>query len=175
MFGSSILVNPVVEPKALFRMVYLPEGSNWYNFWTGKKYSGGQTLSVPTPIDEIPLYIKAGSIIPMGPFIQYATESADSLEIRIYPGVNGRFTLYEDEGDNYNYEKGAYSTIDFYWDDKNKQLSIEDRKGQFSNMLQSRTFNIILVEEDRGIGINYDQSPQKTIYYEGEQIRVLLD
>ena len=105
MFGSAILVNPVTNPEATFRQVYLPTGSNWYNFWTGKKYSGGQTLSVPTPIDEIPVFIKAGTILLLGPIIQFATESIDPIEVRIYPGDDGRFSLYEDENDNYNYEE----------------------------------------------------------------------
>ena len=106
MFGPAIMVNPITAPKATFRKVYLPMDSNWYNFWTGKKYSGGQTLQVPSPIDEIPLFVKAGSILPMGPFIQYAAESVDPLELRVYPGADGSFTLYEDENDTYNYEDG---------------------------------------------------------------------
>jgi alpha-D-xyloside xylohydrolase len=173
MFGTSILVNPVTKPKATFREVYLPLGSNWYNFWTGKKYSGGQTLPVPAPIDEIPLFIKAGSIIPMGPFIQYATESVDPIEIRIYPGADGNFTLYEDENDNYNYEKGVYSTIDFKWDDKSRQLIIEDRKGEFPKMLKSRKFYIILVTEGKGVGVDLVQNPDKIIQYDGKKIVVL--
>jgi alpha-D-xyloside xylohydrolase len=173
MFGTSILVNPVTKPKATFREVYLPLGSNWYNFWTGKKYSGGQTLPVPAPIDEIPLFIKAGSIIPMGPFIQYATESVDPIEIRIYPGADGNFTLYEDENDNYNYEKGVYSTIDFKWDDKSRQLIIEDRKGEFPKMLKSRKFYIILITEGKGVGVDLVQNPDKIIQYDGKKIVVL--
>jgi alpha-D-xyloside xylohydrolase len=147
MFGPAFLVNPVTQPKALYRQVYLPMGVNWYNFWTGKKYTGGQTIPVPSPINEIPLFIKAGSIIPMGPFIQYATESADPIEIRIYPGADGEFVLYEDENDNYNYENGAYSTIKFKWDDKAHQLSIHEREGSFNGMLESRTFNVVLIDK----------------------------
>lgn len=167
MFGQAILVNPVTEPKATYRPVYLPMGSNWYSFWTGKKYSGGQTLPVPTAIDEIPLFIEAGSILLMGPFIQYATESADPLEVRIYPGVDGHFVLYEDENDNYNYEKGKYTTIEFKWDDKNHQLIIEDRKGGFPDMLKSRKLHIVLVNKDKGIGVDVTQNPDKIVQYTG--------
>ena len=174
MFGSAILVNPITGPKATFRQVYLPLGTNWYNFWTGKKYSGGQTLPIPSPIDEIPLFIKEGSIIPMGPFIQYATESADPIELRIYPGADGKFTFYEDENDNYNYERGIYSTIDFKWDDINHQLIIEDRKGEFPNMLASRRFQITIVSEGNGNGVDLAQNPAKIIQYDGKKNIITL-
>jgi alpha-D-xyloside xylohydrolase len=174
MFGTSILVNPITKPKATFREVYLPLGSNWYNFWTGKKYSGGQTLPVPAPIDEIPLFIKEGSIIPMGPFIQYTTESVNPIEIRIYPGTDGHFTLYEDENDNYNYEKGIYSTIGFKWNNKSHQLIIEDRKGEFPDMLKSRKFHIVLVTEGKGIGVNLVHNPDKVIQYDGKKKIIVL-
>lgn len=170
MFGQSILVNPVTKPKEKFRKVYLPLGSGWYNFWTGKKYSGGQTLTVPTPIDEIPIFIKEGSIIPMGPFVQYASESNNPIELRIYPGADGNFTLYEDENDNYNYENGFYSLIEFNWNDKNKTLTIEDRKGDFSNMVKERNFLIILVSESNGTGVDINQNPARIIKYDGEKI-----
>ena len=111
---------------------YLPAGNDWFDFWTGEKFSGGNKVSKQTPLDIIPLYVKAGSIIPVGPNVQYAEEKKwDDLEIRIYPGANGKFVLYEDENDNYNYEKGVYSTISFNWDDKKKTLTISDRNGSF--------------------------------------------
>ena len=126
--------------------VYLPKGTVWFDFWTNEKVDGGQEITKTTTIDEIPLYIKSGSIIPFGPQVQYATEKKwDKLEIRVYPGANGEFTLYEDENDNYNYEKGAYSTITFIWNDAKKALTINDRKGSFSGMLASRKFNIVIV------------------------------
>ena len=174
MFGSAILVNPVTKPKTTFREVYLPSGSNWYHFWTGKKYSGGQTIPVPTPIDEIPLFIKEGSIIPMGPLIQYTTESVDPLEIRIYPGADGNFILYEDENDNYNYEKGIYSIIDFRWDDSSRQLIIEDRKGEFPKMLKSRKFHIVIVSKGKGVGVDLVQNPDEIIQYDGKKKIVML-
>ena len=168
MFGPAFLVNPITKPKATYRNVYLPTGSKWYNFWTGKSYSGGQTLSVLSPIEEIPVFIKGGSILPMGPFIQYASESVDPMEIRIYPGADGSFSLYEDENDTYNYEKGAYSTIYFKWDNKNDQLTIEGRKGSFPGMLESRKFHIVIVSEDNGFGIDFTRRSEKIVGYYGE-------
>lgn len=175
MFGPAVLVNPVTEPKATFRRVYLPAGSSWYNFWTGKKYSGGQTLQVPSPIDEIPLFVRAGSILPMGPFIQFAAESVDPMEIRIYPGADGSLTLYEDENDNYNYEKGLYSTIDFKWDNEGRRVIIGERKGGFPGMLKSRKFHIVVVGGDKGLGVDSADSPDKNVEYTGEKTIVTLD
>jgi len=174
MFGQAIMVCPVTEPKASYRYVYLPVGEKWYNFWTGKRYSGGQTLQVPTPIDEIPIFVKAGSIVPMGPFIQYATESSDPLEIRIYPGYDGNFKLYEDECDNYNYEKGVYCIIEFKWDDENRQLTIEPIKGYFPGMLKKRTFYIVLVDRGRGVGVEITTEPDRVVVYEGKRIVIKM-
>lgn len=143
----------------------MPEGTAWYDFWTNEKLNGGQEIAKKTTIDEIPLYIKAGSIIPFGPQVQYATEKKwDNLEIRVYPGANGEFTLYEDENDNYNYEKGVYSTISFKWDDKNKNLTIGARKGSFPGILAERKFNIVLIAS----GENDVQKHEKAIVYTGK-------
>lgn len=148
--------------------VYLPAGTIWYDFWTNEKIYGGQEIVKETTLDIIPLYIKAGSIIPFGPQVQYATEKKwDNLEIRVYPGANGEFTLYEDENDNYNYEKGAYSTIKFIWNDAKKVLSVEDRKGTFTGMLTDRKFNIV-VGNDSGNTVN------KSILYNGKKVSVKL-
>ena len=131
-------------------------------------------MHIPTPIDEIPLFVKAGSIVPLGPFIQYATESIDPLELRIYPGADGHFILYEDENDNYNHEKGKYSTIEFKWNDKNHQLIIENRKGKFPNMLQRRKFHVILVNGNQGTGVDVTQNPDKMVQYEGKKIIITM-
>ncbi len=171
MFGPSMLVNPVTQPGVTYRPVYLPLDADWYNFWTGKKYSGGQTFPVPVPLHEMPLFVRAGSIVPMGPFIQYAAESADPIELRIYPGANGDFTLYEDENDNYNYENGVYSTIRMKWEDQASKLTIGERKGGFPGMLKNRTFHIVLVGERRGTGVGVTPNADRTVSYSGgEQI-----
>ena len=168
MFGKAFLVAPVTEPNVNEWNVYLPESTSWYDFWTGKQVNGGQTIKTEAPIDKIPLYIKAGSIIPMGQVVQYATEKNDPIEIRIYPGVDGEFTLYEDENDNYNYEKGKYSTITFKWDDTKKTLLISDRKGSFPGMIDKRTFNFVLVNKQQGVGIEMSSIKNKALEYFGK-------
>ena len=151
--------------------VYLPEGTVWYDFWTNEKFDGGQELTIETKIDEIPLYIKAGSIVPFGPKVQYATEKEwDDLEIRIFPGANGEFVLYEDENDNYNYEEGKYTTIKFTWDDSGKVLTINTRNGDFTGMLANRQFNVVLIDESKGIDIV--EKVDRTVSYSGKKVKV---
>ena len=124
---------------------YLPKGTTWYDFWTNQKYQGGKTVTLETQIDRVPMFVRAGSILPLGPEMQYVGEKAwDHLEIRVYPGANGNFVLYEDEGDSYNYEKGVFSTITFSWNDKARKLTIGARKGEFPGMLKSRQFTVVL-------------------------------
>lgn len=148
--------------------VYLPENSVWYDFWTNEKMVGGKEVSIKTSIDMIPMYLKAGSILPLGPQVQFATEKKwDNLEIRVYPGANGSFTLYEDENDNYNYEKGAYSNITFQWNDAKQELTILDRKGSFTGMLASRTFQVTKVVAGKATG-----NPVKKVAYNGKKVSV---
>jgi alpha-D-xyloside xylohydrolase len=153
--------------------VYLPAGTTWVDFWTGKTYEGGTNQVFNAPKDIMPLLVKAGSIIPMGPFIQYATEKpADPIELRVYAGADGSFNLYEDENNNYNYEKGIYATINFKWNDAKKALTIEKRKGRFPGMLEKRTINIVLVKEGVGIGVDLEKDITKKINYNGEELTV---
>jgi alpha-D-xyloside xylohydrolase len=157
------------------RVVYLPANTIWYDFWTGVQFEGGRNILCDAPINKIPLLIKAGSIIPLGPFIQFSIEKpADPIELRIYPGANGNFNLYEDENDNYNYEKGIYATIEFKWDNAAHQLTIGKRKGEFPGMLKERTFKIILVEKDHGTGIEITRQFDKEIKYMGDEIFIKL-
>jgi len=157
------------------RSVYLPEGAAWIDFWTGTSHPGGQTIVTEAPIEICPIFVKAGSIIPTGPFVQYATEKpADPIELRIYPGADGQFTLYEDENDNYNYEQGVYATIDFDWDDSRKKLTLHDRKGEFPGMLKNRTFHIVLVGEGHGVGEGIEADPDKVVRYNGKKVVVRL-
>ena len=184
MFGPAFLVSPVTEPAGdnreipsggNTRKVYLPQSSKWFDFWTGKKYDGGQTINSPAPIETIPLYIKSGSILPMGPFLQYATEkNSDPLEVRIFTGADGKFTLYEDENDTYNYEKGNYATIDFIWNNSSGILTINARKGSFPGMLKERLFNIVIVKENHGTGVDIFPQPDKTIKYDGSEIKLKI-
>jgi alpha-D-xyloside xylohydrolase len=188
MFGNSILVAPVVSPLYTTktdgkvytdfgtikgRKLYLPKGTDWIDFWTGQKLQGGQEFTRETPINIIPVYLRVGSILPLGPKVQYATEKKwDNLEIRIYPGANGEFTLYEDENDNYNYENGAYSTISMKWDELSHILTIGERIGTFQGMLQNRIFKIVIVSESKGIGCKEESSPSKIVKYSGKSCAV---
>ena len=173
MFGPAFLVNPMTEAGATTRRLYLPQ-SRWYDFWTGSAIAGGRTLEADAPLERLPLYIRAGSILPMGPDEEWSTEKpANPIELRIYRGADVDFTLYEDENDNYNYEKGAYTTIPFHWDDTKRTLTIGDRRGQFPGMLDSRTFRIVLVAENHGAGINPENQPDKSIQYSGKQVSVV--
>jgi alpha-D-xyloside xylohydrolase len=152
--------------------VYLPKTTAWYNFWTGARYNGGQTVKVDAPLDIIPVFVKAGAIVPMGKFIQFINEKqADTLEIRIYTGADGKFDLYEDEGTNYNYENGAYSIISFEWNEKDQILTIEKRQGDFEGILEERFFNIVWVNESNGTGIEKGCA-DITVKYSGGKIEI---
>lgn len=150
MFGNAFLVAPVVQPGASLREVYLPASEGWYHFISAKYHKGGQSIVVPAPLDQIPVFVKAGSIVPIGPVVQHtAQDSNQELEIRIYEGADGTFTLYEDEGDNYNYENGLFSTIQFKWNDMQKSLTIGTREGTFPGMLTERNFKLIRIQKDQ--------------------------
>jgi len=152
---------------------YLPAGAGWYDFWTGEKLQGGQTVRKTTPIDIIPIFAKAGSILPIGPKVQFATQKRwDELEIRVYAGADGKATLYEDENDNYSYEQGANSTIEFKWDDAKKVLTIGDRTGSFPGMREVRKFNIVWVSKDKGVGVAPVEAYDSIITYSGRAVEV---
>jgi len=174
-FGPALLINPVTSEGMTQRQLYLPAGVEWVDFWTGKRMSGGQTITADAPLDRIPIHGRAGSIVPIGPRAESATAKADPIEIRIYPGANGDFNLYEDGGDNYDYEHGAYSVIPFHWDEKSRRLTIGDRHGSFPGMLEHRTFHAVIVREGHGAGITSSSPPDVTIEYHGKAtpVRVL--
>ena len=147
---------------------YLPKGAEWYDFWTGKRLKGGQTVTVTTQLDRVPMFVRAGSIIPLAPEMEYVGQKAwDNLEIRVYPGADATFTLYEDEGDNYNYERGQYSEITFTWNDRTRQLSIAPRKGNYPGMLQNRRFTIVLPGQEATAG--------KVVEYNGQELRLKIE
>ena len=173
-FGPAVLVNPVTTEGASQRTLYLPSGSDWFDFWTGKRLPGGQTITAEAPIDRIPLLVKSGSILPMGPLAESASTKADPIDLRVYPGADGDFTLYEDEGDNYDYEYGAYSLIPLHWDDKREELTIGTRVGVFPGMLGHRIFRVMRVNDGHGVGMDLASKADATIQYDGKAILIQL-
>ena len=172
MFGPAFLVNPVTAAGVVSRRVYLPL-SAWYDFWTGKRLEGGQAIDAAAPVDMLPLYVRAGSIVPMGPVMEYATEkAADTIELRVYPGADGHFVLYEDGNDGYQYEKGQFATTRFEWVDARRELVIQATKGGFPGMLKRRVFRVVLVREGHGVGEEAGSEVDKTVEFSGREIRV---
>jgi alpha-D-xyloside xylohydrolase len=174
LFGPGLMVCPVTRAGATNRTVYLPAGAQWIDFWTGETFAGGQKIETSAPIQTVPLFVRAGSIIPYGPDVQYASAKPDPIELRIYPGADGRFVLYEDEGDNYNYERGEYATIPFLWDESAHTLDIGKRQGHFLGMLRQRTFRIVLVSPGHGSGIPLVETADTLVGYNGKEIKVVL-
>jgi len=175
MFGKAFLVAPITEPDITEWDVYLPKTTSWYDFWSGQKYDGGQTIKTQAPLNKISLFVRAGSIVPMGKMIQYTGQlQADTVEIRIYRGADGRFELYEDENDNYNYEKGICSTTDFRWNNTKGILIIGKRNGEFPGMLKTRIFSIVVVSPADGVGIDMTKKSLREVRYNGKEIRVVL-
>ncbi|MBP7792582.1 MAG: DUF5110 domain-containing protein [Candidatus Goldbacteria bacterium] len=162
-----------LRDKKKFMSIYLPPAKKWYDFWTGATLAGGRVLNVKPFYDVIPLFVKSGSIIPIGPEIQWATEKpADPIEIRVYTGEDASFDLYEDENDGYNYEKGIYSIIPFRWDEKKKILLIGRRQGKFPGMLNERKFNVVFVRPGAGAGDVLTKRPDRIVKYDGREIIV---
>ncbi|AIE84565.1 TIM-barrel domain-containing protein [Fimbriimonas ginsengisoli] len=173
MFGPSLMACPVTKPNAVSRAVYLPKGTSWIDFWTGARYAGGKTVECDAK-EKLPVLVRAGSILPYGPSVQNAQQSQDPTELRVYPGANGAFTIYDDAGDGYGYEKGAYATIDLRWDDRTHTLTIGKRNGSYPGMPPSRTFRIVLVQPGAGVGIPSTAQVRRTARYIGDRIVVRL-
>lgn len=186
MFGSAFLVNPVTTPMYFAasstaldgvpktRSVYLPAGADWYDFWTGQRYAGGQTICADAGLDTMPLYVRSGSIVPIGPNITYADEQPNAaLELHIYPGHDGNFTLYDDEGDNYNYERGHFATIHISWDETKRRLTLHERQGSYAEMPSSREFRIVMGDAPYN---HYSVlvSVAQTVQYDGREISIDL-
>ncbi|HVW21201.1 MAG TPA: TIM-barrel domain-containing protein [Opitutaceae bacterium] len=175
LFGPALMACPVTAPGASSRPVDLPRGADWTDFWTGRSFSGGSVITGDAPISRMPIFVRAGSILPYGPAIQYAGEKPGApVEIRVYPGADGDFSLYEDEGDNYDYERGESSTIAFHWDDTARTLSIAARRGEFPGMVRERKFRIVAVAPGRGAGLGPSDSVDAEIGYDGSAATVRL-
>ena len=173
MFGPALMVNPVTKEDATRRDVYLPASPAWYDFWTGDAVAGGRDIEADAPLNRIPVYVRAGSIVPMGPEIEYADEKpAGPIELRVYTGADGSFSLYDDEGNNYDYRKGAHSVIPIRWNEAAKTLTIGDREGEYPGMPKERTFNIIWVGRNHGAGEGVAPKPDRTVRYSGKTVTV---
>jgi alpha-D-xyloside xylohydrolase len=174
MYGPAFLINPVTVAGATSRSVYLPAGSSWIDFWTGATLAGGQTILAPAPISHIPIYARAGSIVPMTSSFEQSTDqiSDRTQEIRIYPGANGSFSLYSDDNTTLNYQTGAFTNIPLTWNESTQVLTIGARQGSFTGMPASYTFNIVWVRSNgTGSGIN-PATPDATVTYTGGQLTV---
>jgi alpha-D-xyloside xylohydrolase len=170
LFGPAILVSPVTTQGATSRAVYLPKAT-WYDFWTGAKVDGERRIEATAPLEKLPLYVRAGSVIPMGPTMEWSTEKpADPIEIRVYPGADGDFTFYEDENDNYDYAKGQHATVQLHWDDAAKTLTFGAREGTFPGMQEKHTFNVVVVGEGRGVGIGDSTAQARGVVYKGDRL-----
>ena len=176
MFGSALMACPVGEYQKYSRNVYLPKQKGWYDFYTGKHYAGGQTIVADAPFDKIPVFVPEGSILPIGPEMEWSDQKkAELIDLYVYAGKDGSYTLYEDEGTNYNYEKGKYAMIDFKYNDAQKTVTIAARKGAFDGMLQKRRFNIVLVSDKNQQGISLAKAPKgKMVKYAGKAVTVKL-
>jgi alpha-D-xyloside xylohydrolase len=178
MFGPAFLVCPVTRPMYYApgsapladadrtRSVYLPAGADWFDFWTDRRYAGGQTVNAAAPLEVMPLFVRAGSIVPMGPQRQFVDDQPDApVDLHIYPGSDGHFELYEDEGDSYQYEAGAFATIAFHWCDETRQLVLGPRSGQYPGMQERREFRVILHAESTGLR-------ERCVAYDGTAVTV---
>jgi alpha-D-xyloside xylohydrolase len=172
MFGPSLLINPVYNYKQRNRELYLPKCAGWYDLYTGKYYAGTQKINADAPYERMPVYVKAGSIIPFGPELQYTSEKpADVITLNVYTGTDASFNLYEDEGTNYNYEKGAFSIIPIKYNEATKTITIGDRKGSFNGMLQKRIFRINIISPNNAKYLDFDGG-DKEVTYEGKKITI---
>ena len=168
------MVTPVTTAGATNQSVYLPaSGAPWFNFWTGESSPAGQRVDTAAPVETLPLYVRPGAIVPMGPFLQYSSEKpADPIELRVYRGADAKFTLYEDEGDTYNYEKGEFATIPITWNESKHTLEIGKRSGEFPGMLKEHTFNVVWVSKDHGAGIPITEKADAVVHYTGKAASV---
>jgi len=187
MFGPSLMVCPVTEPmyygpeseplpdRAKAREVYLPEGTEWYDFWTGERYDGGQTILADAPLEKLPIFVPAGSIIPMGPVVQHTGAATDKpWEVRVYPGADAEFDVYEDAGDGYDYEDGEYAWTTLEWDDATQTLTVRDRDGSFPELVEERDLDVALVGDGRAVG-DEPAAETTTITYDGTESQVEVE
>ena len=175
MFGPSLMACPVSRYRMRSREVYLPQQCGWYDLYTGERHDGGRTITAPAPYERIPVFVPEGAILPFGPAMEWCDEKpAELINLYVYAGRDGSFRLYEDEGTNYNYEKGKYATIDISYDDASRTVTIGRRNGSFAGMLKTRRFNVVLVSGDAPRKLDLDSPQGKMVDYDGRAITVSL-
>ncbi|MDA3852958.1 MAG: DUF5110 domain-containing protein, partial [Bacteroidales bacterium] len=175
MFGPSLMVCPIYRYKARQRSVYLPQGSSWYDAYSGDVYDGGQTITALAPYEKMPLFVKAGAILPIGPEIEYTDQKLDApIKLLVYAGADGHFDLYEDEGLNFNYEQDKYSSIPISWSEKEAKLTIGARTGEFKGMQKNRTFYVVFASKDKKIDFEFDTYKGRKVSYNGSSIEIEL-
>jgi alpha-D-xyloside xylohydrolase len=173
LFGPAFLVTPITQYRQRDRMVYLPPSDGWYDFWTGRKFAGGQYIDTPAPYDSMPLDVRAGSIVPFGPELQYTTEKpADPVTLFVYTGAPASFTLYEDDGLSYDYARGSYTEIPIHWAEQQQLLTIGKRTGAYEGMLTRRTFRVVFIAKDRPVPFSFNPPLDDTVAYDGTPIGV---
>jgi alpha-D-xyloside xylohydrolase len=175
MFGPSLLINPVYTFNARTRELYLPKTQGWYDLYSGKYFNGGVKVNADAPYERIPVFVKEGSVIPVGPEMQYTNEKPeDSITLFVYTGKDASFNLYEDEDTNYNYEKGAFTNIPLNYNEATKMLTIEKREGKFNGMLQKRTFKVVWITKDKQGALDAEQKADAILQYKGNKIEIRM-
>jgi alpha-D-xyloside xylohydrolase len=176
MFGPAFLVTPITTYGMRSRPVFLPATrGGWYDFWTGAVFASGQSVEVAAPYDEIPLHVRAGSIVPFGPEQQYVGEKkSDPITLFVYAGAAGTFSLYEDDGLSYGYERGEFSRIPISWDDTAKKLTIGARSGRFNGILAERTFQVVWVTPSAPVAFSFTPKIAASVHYTGEPVTVQM-
>ena len=163
---------PVTEPGATKRSVYLPPAPGWYDFWSGARLSGGNTVEASAPLDRIPVFVRAGSILPLGPLVQNADIQPDTLEVRIYPGADGDFEWYSDAGDSYDYEKGQYRIVAIHWDDAARTLTLGQSPGGYPGMPRQIQIQLVVVRDAHGVGGSPTEAGDGEGVYDGKALRI---
>lgn len=172
MFGPAFLVAPITEPAAESRSVYLPAAPAWYDFWTGKRLPGAESIEAAAPLERIPLFVRAGSIVPLGPVVQDAEAAADLLEVRVYPGADGHFEWYSDAGDSYDYEKGQHRIVPLRWEDAARTLVLGEGQGSYPGMPAHVRIRLIVVRQTHGVGEKRTSVSDGEAWYEGRPLRI---
>lgn len=173
LFGSALMVAPVHNYRARDRSVYFPSGADWYDFHTGRKFAGGSEATIAAPLERIPLFVRAGSILPTGPEIQHTAEKLDGpITLTVYAGADGSFELYNDAGTTYGYERGEFSRVPITWDEARGVLTIGTRAGAYPGMPANRTFHIRWVDGPTAAAADFDATPARTVEYSGQAVQV---